>query len=87
MELGILDETEMKSISGKEIWRKFIEKFNRLEDFSVGSLIRTNAYEDFGETNSMLVVRIQFMAIEIARNKEGYNDKIFKKYANMMKKV
>uniref|UniRef100_A0A336LKX6 CSON009352 protein n=1 Tax=Culicoides sonorensis TaxID=179676 RepID=A0A336LKX6_CULSO len=81
LNIGLLDENEMKSPVAKEKWRKFIEKFNKLEDFGFGSLIRINAGEDFGENNSMLVVRIQFLAIEIARNREGYNDKIYKKYA------
>lgn len=81
MNVAHLDEAEMKSPGGKEQWRKFIEKFNKLEDFGYGSLIRVNANEDFGPDNSMLVVRIQFLAIEIARNREGYNDKIYKKYA------
>lgn len=81
MNIGLLVESEMKSPAGKEQWRKFIEKFNKLEDFGFGSLIRINASDDFGQDNSILVVRIQFLAIEIARNREGYNDEIYKKYA------
>lgn len=81
MNIGLLDESEMKSAAGKEQWRKFIEKFNKLEDFGYGTLVRVNASEDFSESNSMFVVRIQFLAIEIARNRKGLNDKIYKKYA------
>lgn len=42
--------------------------------------MRADASHDFGPDNSILVVRIQFWAIEIARNREGYNDKIRYKY-------
>lgn len=42
--------------------------------------MRADASHDFGPDNSVLVVRIQFWAIEIARNREGFNDKIRYKY-------
>lgn len=73
-------ENEMKSPAAKQNWRVFIEKFNKLEDYSYGTLMRADSSLDFGQHNSILVVRIQFWAIEIARNREGYNDKIRYKY-------
>lgn len=75
-----ITETELKNPSAKHKWRSFIEKFNKLEDYSYGTLMRTDSSQDFGPHNSILVVRIQFWAIEIARNREGYNDKIRYKY-------
>lgn len=71
-----IDENEIKSADGKTKWRAFIEKFNKLPDFSYGTLLRADANKEFGPDNSMFILRIQFWAIEIARNREGYNDNI-----------
>lgn len=78
--VGKVNENELKNPSAKHKWRTFIEKFNKLEDYSYGTLMRADASQDFGPDNSVLVVRIQFWAIEIARNREGFNDKIRYKY-------
>lgn len=75
-----VSENDLKNPSAKTQWRNFIEKFNKLEDYSYGTLMRADANQDFGPHNSILVVRIQFWAIEIARNREGHNDKIRYKY-------
>ena len=32
--------------------------------------------QDYEETNSVIVTKIQFYAIELARNREGHNDQI-----------
>ncbi|XP_060602348.1 protein PBDC1-like [Ruditapes philippinarum] len=75
-----LDVDGMKTPASKEKWRGFCNKFeNRVEDFNMGTLIRINSREEFSESNSTLVVRIQFLAIEIARNREGFNDGLNKK--------
>lgn len=76
MNVQCIDENEIKSVEGKAKWRSFIEKFNKLDDFSYGSLIRADASRDFGPDNSILVIRVQFWAIEMARNREGLNDYI-----------
>ena len=80
LKIDVIDEEELKSVSAKEKWRGFIEKFDKLEDFSFGTLLRTKANEEFGPDNSTFVVRIQFLAIEIARNREGANDSIRKQF-------
>lgn len=81
LKIDQLDEEELKSASSKTKWRSFIEKFDKLEDFSFGTLIRADASKDFSPENSIFVVRVQFLAIEIARNREGCNDHIRKNYA------
>lgn len=81
LKIDVLDEEELKSPSAKMKWRNFIERFNKLDDFSYGTLIRTDASKDFSPENSIFVVRVQFLAIECARNKEGFNDCIRKKFA------
>ncbi|KAF5372481.1 hypothetical protein D9758_005158 [Tetrapyrgos nigripes] len=71
-----LDEEWMKSPEGKERWRKFITEYEKkVKDHNFGSLIRTDAREEYGERNTIFVTRIQFYAIEIARNRLGLNDK------------
>ncbi|KAK7442052.1 hypothetical protein VKT23_016327 [Stygiomarasmius scandens] len=71
-----LDEDWMKSPEGKEKWRQFIASYEKkVKDHNFGSLIRTDAREEYGERNTIFVTRIQFYAIEIARNRLGLNDK------------
>ena len=79
--VNYIDENELKSDASKIKWRSFIEKFNKIEDFSFGTLIRVDSSKDFSPENAILVVRIQFLAIEIARNREGFNDNLRKDYA------
>ncbi|KAJ7241688.1 DUF757-domain-containing protein [Mycena haematopus] len=70
-----LDEDGMKSPEGKERWRVFIESYKKkVKDYNFGSLIRTDARQEYGENNTIFVTRIQFYAIEIARNRLGLND-------------
>ncbi|KAF9781250.1 DUF757-domain-containing protein [Thelephora terrestris] len=72
-----LDEEWMKSVEGKKRWRKFIEAYNgRVTDHNFGSLIRMDADEEYSESNTIFVMRVQFLAIEIARNRLGLNDKV-----------
>ena len=81
MKVDSINEDELKSTSGKEIWRPFCEKFKDIvEDYSFGTLIRTKCDGDYSEDNSILTTRIQFYAIELARNREGYNDQIREKF-------
>lgn len=69
----------MKSPEGKMRWRNFCERFKKfIEDYSFGTLLRADAAKDYTEANSILVSRIQFYAIELARNREGVNDNIRK---------
>ncbi|KAJ7201106.1 DUF757-domain-containing protein [Mycena pura] len=71
-----LDEEWMKSPEGKERWRLFIESYKKkVKDYNFGSLIRTDARLEYGESNTIFVTRIQFYAIEISRNRLGLNDK------------
>ncbi|KZT11818.1 DUF757-domain-containing protein [Laetiporus sulphureus 93-53] len=70
-----LDEEWMKSPEGKERWRQFIQQYEKkVKDYNFGSLIRTDAREEYGEKSTIFVTRIQFYAIEIARNRLGLNN-------------
>ncbi|EIE89950.1 hypothetical protein G6F46_003891 [Rhizopus delemar] len=75
-----LDEEQFKSPAGKEKWRNFVNKYEkRVNEFNFGSLIRIDCREDYTEQNTMFGVRMQFYAIEIARNKKGLNDSLRQK--------
>lgn len=72
--VAVISEEEMKSPQGKSRWRDFCEKFNEIDDYNFGTLLRTDASKEYSETNTIFAVRIQFYAIEIARNRYGLND-------------
>lgn len=46
-----------------------------VNDFNFGTLIRTDAGGDYTESNTLFTTRIQFYAIEIARNRLGLNER------------
>merc|ERR1719277_100121 len=71
----------MKSKEGKEKWRPFMNQFEgTIEDWNMGSLVRLDADEEMDEKNTTFAPRVQFLAIEIARNREGYNDNLRAKF-------
>ncbi|KAI1913371.1 hypothetical protein LOZ53_005471 [Ophidiomyces ophidiicola] len=73
-----LDEEQMKSKEGKEKWRNFMNAYEKkVSDFNFGTLLRKNAKWEYGEKETMFAVRMQFYAIEIARNRAGLNDWIY----------
>jgi len=45
-----------------------------MKNYNFGTLIRKDVQGENNETNYILLIRIQFYAIEIARNREGLND-------------
>lgn len=77
MKVNFVNENELKSVEGKSKWRPFCEQFKDIiENYNFGTLLRCNCEQDYSEENSILTTRIQFYAIELARNREGYNDNI-----------
>ncbi|KAL8570354.1 hypothetical protein ACOMHN_035772 [Nucella lapillus] len=77
MKVDIVCEDDMKSVKSKEVWRDYIEDFkDRVQDYNLGTLLRISSQEGYTEENTTLCVRIQFLAIEIARNKEKHNGRI-----------
>lgn len=81
MKVDKIDENELKSAEGKAKWRPFCEQFKDVvEDFSFGTLLRADCTGNYSEENSILTTRIQFYAIELARNREGFNDGVREKY-------
>lgn len=71
----VINEEKMKSVEGKKRWREFINTYEKtVEDFNFGTLLRTDASKEYSEENSIFVVRMQFYAIEIFRNRHCLND-------------
>ncbi|KAI8612513.1 putative polysaccharide biosynthesis protein [Chytriomyces sp. MP71] len=67
---------QFKCDKAKEKWRNWITKGNyeaKVADFNYGTLLRNRSAEDYGPENAFFVTRIQFLAVEVARNREGYN--------------
>lgn len=74
MSVDIVKEDQLKSPAAKEKWRPFCNHFKEnVDDFNYGTLLRLDCNKDYSEENSILVTRIQFFAIEIARNRQGFN--------------
>ncbi|XP_066995222.1 protein PBDC1 isoform X2 [Anabrus simplex] len=81
LKIDILNEEDFKSEEAKKKWRHFCEKFNGvIEDYNFGTLLRLDHSGEYSASNSILVTRIQFYAIEVARNKEGLNSGLRAKY-------
>ena len=81
-----IDEDELKSKSGKERWRKFMMAYEkRVDDYNFGTIVRTAANVEYEEHTTIFVPRMQFYALEIARNRAGLNDWIHEKASRAKK--
>eukprot|EP01117_Protostelium_nocturnum_P016816 TRINITY_DN6733_c0_g1_i2.p1 TRINITY_DN6733_c0_g1~~TRINITY_DN6733_c0_g1_i2.p1 ORF type:complete len:153 (+),score=57.71 TRINITY_DN6733_c0_g1_i2:181-639(+) len=77
MKVDVIDENAMKSAEGKAIWGPFMMRFkDRIVDFNFLTMLRVKSNEDYSEENTIVVPKIQFYAIEVARNREGKNKNI-----------
>ncbi|KAJ4384154.1 hypothetical protein N0V86_000999 [Didymella sp. IMI 355093] len=73
-----INEDEMKSKAGKEKWRNFINQYEKkIEDFNFGAMVRASPKTDYTQEGTIFAVRMQFYAIEIARNRQGLNDWVY----------
>ncbi|GAA5854948.1 hypothetical protein JCM8547_002318 [Rhodosporidiobolus lusitaniae] len=76
--LKVINEDELKTPEGKKRWREFMMPFEKtIDEYNFGTLIRSNCEDDYTQENSMFGYRLQFYAIEIARNRRGLNDKVY----------
>ncbi|KAI1748871.1 DUF757-domain-containing protein [Xylaria castorea] len=75
-----INEDEMKSKAGKERWRKFMMAYEKkIDDYSFGTMLRTSPKVEYDQDTTIFVPRMQFYAVEIARNRAGLNDWIYEK--------
>jgi len=73
-----IDEDKMKSKEGKERWRNFVSQYEKsVNDYNFGTMLRISPDKEYGEKETIFAVRMQFYAIEIARNRAGLNDWIY----------
>ncbi|KAL8919835.1 MAG: hypothetical protein Q9208_006568 [Pyrenodesmia sp. 3 TL-2023] len=73
-----IDEEKMKSKEGKERWREFMTAYEKkIDDYNFGTMLRANPNFEYGEKETIFAMRMQFYAIEIARNRQGLNDWVF----------
>ena len=73
-----IDEDSMKSKAGKEKWRNFMNTYEKtIDDFNFGTMLRNNPKAEYSEKDTIFAMRMQFYAIEIARNRAGLNDWIY----------
>ncbi|KAF8541000.1 duf757 domain-containing protein [Trichophaea hybrida] len=73
-----LNEDEMKSKEGKAKWRDFMMTYEKtIDDYNFGTLLRRDSKADYEEKTTMFAPRMQFYAVEIARNQKGLNDWIY----------
>ncbi|CRK29379.1 hypothetical protein VD0004_g5 [Verticillium dahliae] len=73
-----IDEDKMKSKQGKERWRNFMMAYDkRVDDYNFGTMMRTGPKFEYGQNEVIFVPRMQFYAVEIARNRKGLNDWIY----------
>ncbi|KAK3485207.1 polysaccharide biosynthesis-domain-containing protein [Neurospora hispaniola] len=73
-----INEDEMKSKTGKERWRTFMMAYDKkIDDYNFGTLLRASPKTEYGEKETIFVPRMQFYAVEIARNRAGLNDWIY----------
>ena len=80
-------EDDLKSEANKTAWRNFAEEHKHIEDYSLGALLRLDSSLDYSEENSIISVKVQFLAVEIARNREGHNDAIRGKFKPTARKA
>lgn len=82
--LAKIDEIALKSEESKALWRDFCNRYQELvEDFNFATILRLDSSEDYSQENTTLVPRVQFLAIEIARNRFGLNDDIRRKFGSI----
>ncbi|KAI1432787.1 polysaccharide biosynthesis-domain-containing protein [Xylaria sp. CBS 124048] len=75
-----INEDEMKSKEGKEKWRKFMMVYEKkIDDYNFGTMLRTSPKAKYDQDTTIFVPRMQFYAVEIARNRAGLNDWIYEK--------
>ncbi|KAL5110689.1 Protein PBDC1 [Taenia crassiceps] len=79
LNVDCITEDGIKSGEQKELWRSFCNEFDGVvEDYNRGTLLRLDSSLGYEERNTCIVPRVQFLAIEIARNRRGLNNRIHK---------
>ncbi|XP_037092096.1 protein PBDC1-like [Pollicipes pollicipes] len=76
-----LTTDQIKNEEAKKEWRAFCNSFEgKVEDFSFATLLRLDSGDEYSQDNTEVVPRVQFYAVELARNREGHNDSVKLKF-------
>lgn len=74
LDVRVIEEQDIKTKEQKEKWRNFCNQYeNSVPDWNMATLIRSDCSKGTSSENTFIVPRIQFLAIEIARNRRGLN--------------
>jgi len=72
-----IQEDALRNKDDIKRWKNWRNQYkDTLKDCKACSLVRIDPTQDYSGSNKMFCFRAQFLAIEIARNREGYNQKI-----------
>lgn len=83
LKVDVIRVEDFKSEDAKLKWRPFCNMYEgKVEDFNFGTLLRIDCNKGYDEENTILVTRIQFYAVEIARNRRGLNKHLSEKPAS-----
>uniref|UniRef100_A0A0N5BKU5 Polysacc_synt_4 domain-containing protein n=1 Tax=Strongyloides papillosus TaxID=174720 RepID=A0A0N5BKU5_STREA len=74
LNIEMVTEEQLKG-DNKKKWHDFCESFKEIDEYNMGALLRMDVKTIYSPDNTIIVPRIQFLAIEAARNIEGLNDK------------
>ncbi|PYH92899.1 DUF757 domain protein [Aspergillus ellipticus CBS 707.79] len=73
-----INEDQMKSKAGKEKWRNWMNQYEKtINDFNFGTMLRSSANVEYDKDTTIFAMRMQFYAVEIARNRAGLNDWVY----------
>ncbi|ODV93572.1 hypothetical protein PACTADRAFT_45968 [Pachysolen tannophilus NRRL Y-2460] len=76
----VINENDLKNNVAKNKWRNYLKLFEKkIEDYNFGTLMRISSDGEYDQEGTIFVLRLQFYAIEICRNRYGLNDWIVKK--------
>ena len=58
-------------------WRNFCNEMQEnVQNFNFATILRLDSHKQYDEANTIVVPRAQFIAIEIARNRLGFNNNL-----------
>ena len=79
----VVSDDLLKSADAKTKWRAFCMQFeNVVDNYNFGTLLRLDCRQDYSQANTTLVPRVQFLALEIARNRRGLNSGLKERYSS-----
>ncbi|VDO34397.1 unnamed protein product [Onchocerca flexuosa] len=87
MNVEKITEVELKG-ENKQQWFIFCEHFKEeIEDYNLATIMRIRTNGAYSEENTIIVPKIIFLAVEIARNKEGLNESYKESFKTEYEKI